>query len=31
MFALPSMKPGKTRIGMAALLEALSECSRIVS
>ena len=30
-FALPSRKPGKTRIGMAALLEASSECSRIVS
>jgi hypothetical protein len=28
--ALPSMKPRKTRIGMAALPEALSACSRIV-
>src|SRR5205823_4703902 len=30
-FALPSRKPGKTRIGMAALLEASSGYSRIVS
>jgi hypothetical protein len=31
MLALPSMKPGKMRIGIATLPEALSECSRIVS